>query len=359
VRRASLALCVVLVAAGAGAWRSVEPPLELSFPRDHGAHPDYRTEWWYATGIVRGGDGRTFGYQLTFFRQGVDPSPPRPGDSDLRARQIKAAHLAVADVSDRRFRYGQRLRRTAGGLAGFATGDLDLWVDDWTMRRATDGSLTLAATDRDSGIAVDLRLAPRTPLVPQGEGGVSRKGPEPGNASAYVSWTRLETRGTVRLDGSAWEVTGTSWFDHEWGSTELGAEVVGWDWVGLRLEDGRDLMLYRLRRADGSASPFSAGTLVGRDGATTHLAADAFSWEALSTWTSPHTKASYPARVRVRVPSAGLDLRLSPLLADAEVDARPSTGTVYWEGPVRVSGSTAGEGYMELTGYASSLGGRL
>lgn len=359
--RSSAALLALLLAAMAVAepWRTVTTPLSLAFPADHGAHPEHRTEWWYVTGLLAGPDGRRFGYQLTFFRQGLEPGPPPPGASELAPRQALAAHLAVADLAAGRLHHAQRLRRAAAGLAGFAVGDLHVWLEEWQMRRNEGDALTLQAGDRAAGVALALRLEPTRPLVRHGEGGVSRKGPEPGNASAYLTWTRLATAGTLAVGGRSFSVTGTSWLDHEWGSTQLGADVVGWDWLGVRLEGGRDLMVYRLRRSDGSASPHSAGTLVHPDGSTLPLGADDLQLDPLSRWRSPRTGAAYPSRLRLRIPRAGLDVTVTPLLVDAEIDARPSTGVIYWEGPVALSGTASGEGYMELTGYASSLAGRF
>jgi predicted secreted hydrolase len=188
---------------------------------------------------------------------------------------------------------------------------------------------------------------------------VSQKGPGRGNASAYASWTRLATSGTLEVDGRTRRVRGEAWFDHEWGSTQLGADVAGWDWFGLRFDDGRELMLYQLRRKDGSLLAESSATLVLADGTTRHVARTEFELTALETWTSPKTQAAYASRWKLTLPSAGLTVEIRPLLADCEVDARGSTGNVYWEGPVAVSGSVTGAGYGELTGYASALGGKL
>ena len=355
------AACAVLLAISAVAadWARIVPPLALTFPADHGAHPAFRTEWWYTTGLLADDGGHRFGFELTFFRQGIDPASPAPGSSRLRARQVLAAHLAVVDVSHRRTRFAERVARAAGGLAAAAEGDLDVFVDTWEMRRLPTGVLVLEAADRDSGIAVSLELEPEKPLVLEGDGAVSRKGPEPGNASAYVSFTRLAARGRLTLDGRERFVRGEAWFDHEWGTTELAGGTVGWDWLGLRLEDGRELMAYRLRRADGSAAPESAGTIVGRDGTPRHLAANELTVEPISWWRSPRTGARYPARFRVVVPAAGLALETRAVLPDAELDARASTNTVYWEGPVDVTGTVGGEGYAELTGYWQPLSGVL
>jgi predicted secreted hydrolase len=348
---AALAL-MVTAPATAAEWARITAPPTLAFPRDHGSHPAFRSEWWYVTGTLAGADGRRYGFQLTFFRQGLDPSPPTAGLSALRARQVLAAHLAVAEIGSGTMRFAERVRRIAAGMAGSSENDLDVFLDDWEMRRLPNGAIALVAGDRESGHALTLELQPAKPLVLQGEGGVSRKGPEPGNASIYVSLTRLAARGRLTVGGRERSVQGEAWFDHEWGTSELGAGVVGWDWLGLRLADGRELMLYRLRAADGSAARLSAGTLVERDGTARRLAVDDFTLEPLSWWSSPRTAARYPARVHVRVPGAGLDLEVRPEIPDAELDARASTGTVYWEGPVAVTGTVAGEGYFELTGYA-------
>lgn len=355
-----LALLLLAAIPGPAAdWSTITGPPDLAFPRDHGAHPEYRTEWWYLTGIVSDAEGREYGFQLTFFRQGLDPRPPAPGDSPLRARQAVAGHLAVAEITAGRFRHAERLRRADDELAGFATDDLDVRLDTWRLRRGAEDVLEARGDDRVAGIALELRLEPLKPLVRQGVDGYSRKGPEPGNASAYLSWTRLAVRGTLELDGEARAVTGEGWFDHEWGTSQLGAGVVGWDWFSLRLADGRELMVYRLRRADGTPDPFSSGTLVGPDGDVRRLDAGDVRLEVTDHWTSPATGAVYPAGWRLAVPSADLALEVRPRLADAELDGRTSTGVVYWEGPVAVAGTADGEGYVELTGYAGSLAGRF
>jgi predicted secreted hydrolase len=351
-----LALAVAVPAALTG-WARITAPLRLSFPADHGSHPAFRTEWWYTTGLLTDEEGQRFGFQLTFFRQGLDPSPPAAGSSTLRARQVLAAHLAVAEIGAGRVRFAERVGRIAGGLAGASRNDLDLFLDDWEMRRLADGAIVLAADDRERSMAVGLRLAPEKPLVLQGDGGISRKGPEPDNASAYVSYTRLAGRGRLRLDGRDHAVHGQVWYDHEWGTNQLGPGVIGWDWLGLRLGDGRELMVYRFRRNDGSEAAQSAGTVVDRDGTPHHLRANDFTLEPLAWWRGAHSGARYPTRFRVRVASAGLDLEVRALVADAELDARASTGTVYWEGPVAVSGTVTGEGYAELTGYAGAMSG--
>lgn len=360
---AALAACLLAAPAAAPApaadWAAADGTRAWAFPRDHGAHPEYRTEWWYFTGIVAAADGRRFGYQLTFFRQGVAPVAADPA-SPWSVRDVYLAHFTLTDVAGRRFVVGERVSRAGPGLAGAGVGDLRAWVLDWSAA-AEGGSFALRAHEGD--VAIDLALRPRRPPVLHGAGGLSRKGPLPGQASWYASVTDLETTGTVRpAAGAEVAVRGATWFDHEFGSGQLAADLAGWDWFGLRLSDGRALMLYRLRRPDGSAAPASAGTLVGVDGAARHLGRDDVAIEPLAAWESPHSGARYPSRWRVRVPSAGLALELAPLLADQELRTPRSTGVTYWEGAVSGSGTAAGapvtaEGYVELTGYAGGLGG--
>jgi predicted secreted hydrolase len=340
-------------------WLRITAPPPLSFPRDHGAHPEVQTEWWYLTANLVDDEGRRYGVQVTFFRYGIDPSKARPGQAPLRARHALAAHVAVAEVDAGRFRRAERVWRANGGFAGFNTDDVGVWLGDWTLERRDGDGLGARASDRATGVVIDLHYRPTKPLVRHGVDGYSRKGADPGNASAYVSWTRLHVSGTLTLDGRELQVAGGGWFDHEWGSSQLGEGVVGWDWFSLRLADGSELMVYQLRRHDGSADPFSSGTLVHPDGSTRRLAVDEVELEPTGSWTSPDSGGEYPSGWRVRLPSDDLDLEVEPLLRAAELDGRGSTGVVYWEGPVRVSGSHSGEGYAELTGYAGSMAGRF
>jgi predicted secreted hydrolase len=330
---------------------------ELVLPRDHGAHPEYRTEWWYATGLVSDDDRNRYGFQITIFRQGLDPRTPASDASTLRTRQILAAHLAIVDIGQQRFRHAERLRRADGRLAGFSSKRLELWLDDWSIEQGADGSIRIRSRDSERGIGLNVVLQATRELVAHGDGGYSRKGDDPGNASAYLSWTRMAVAGELEVAARPRVVTGTAWFDHEWGSSQLGAGVVGWDWFSLRLEDGRDLMIYRLRRDDGTADPFSSGTLVTADGEVLRLAANDVFMEATDVWTSPHSGGRYPSGWRLQLRRLGIDLEVRPLFEASEVDGSRSTGVIYWEGPVEVGGSADGEGYVELTGYAGTLEG--
>ncbi len=355
------ALLALALLAPAQEWRRVEPGLELAFPRDHGAHLEYRTEWWYLTGELVSEGGERFGYQDTVFRSalGERPRPAVPGESPLRARHVLAGHPAVTDVAGGRTLLAERLRRAAAPLARASTEDLDLDLEDWSLRRAAGARLVLAARDPARAIGLELELIPQKPLVLHGERGVSAKGGEQGNASAYVSWTRLAASGRLLLGGAERAVQGSAWFDHEFGSSVLEQGTRGWDWFGLQLDDGRELMLFVLRGADGTAAPASAGTLVAADGTARALSAPDFTVTAQATWTSPRTGARYPARWTLELPAEALRLELVPLVPDAELVTSASTRVTYWEGPVAVRGSAAGRGYAELTGYAGALGGRF
>jgi predicted secreted hydrolase len=358
---AGIAAGFLLAAAGARAtqeWAVAEGSRSWSFPRDHGSHPAFRTEWWYFTGILDAGDGRRFGYQLTFFRQGLVPAADDPA-SPWSVRDVYLAHFALTDLRAGGFRFAERVSRAGPGLAGAAEGGLRVWALDWSA--AADGE-TIALEAREGDADLRLTLRPRRPPVLHGAGGLSRKGPARGQASWYASVTDLATAGRLRLGGREVGVRGASWFDHEFGSGQLADDLAGWDWFGLRLSDGRALMLYRLRGRDGTAAPASSGTLVAADGTARHLAREEVSIEALGTWVSPRSGGRYPARWRVRVPAAGVDVELAALVADQELRTARSTGVTYWEGAVAGGGSAAGsaltvEGYAELTGYAGGLGG--
>ena len=324
----------------------------FTFPRDHGPHPGYRHEWWYLTGHLADADGRRYGFQWTLFRFGLTadlPDVPRP--SAWRSDAIYMAHFAVTDVADGRFHAAERFARPALGLAGARAVPFAAWLGPWRLSAATGAAFPWRLEAADDGVALDVRLVPTKPVIAQGDDGTSRKGPGPGNASRYYTLPRLSVEGALHLAGERRAVTGSAWLDREWGSSALGPGVVGWDWFGLQLDDGRDLMLYRLRRADGTTDPFSGGSLVGHAGRKAPLAAADFSIEVRERWRAPDGVA-YPSRWRVRVPAHGLDLDVRPVLAAQEL----RLAVRYWEGAVEVGGSVGGRGYAELTGYAESGG---
>lgn len=325
-----------------------QAPRPFSFPEDHGPHPDYRTEWWYYTGNLKTTAGRHLGFQLTFFRVALTPAR-EPRASEWATRQLYFAHFAVTDTDGRRFHAARRISRGALGLAGAEAAPFRVWVERWSAEGA-GASPRLRASDGD--VALDLELSATKPVVLQGDRGLSRKGVEPGNASFYYSFTRMPAAGTVRLAGETLTVTGEAWMDREWSTSGLGPEVQGWDWFAIQLNDGRELMMYLLRRRDGGVDPLSAGSLVAADGSVRRLGATDVQIETLASWTSPKTRVRYPSRWQLSMPAAELRLTIEPRLPDQELDVGPR----YWEGAVSVAGSAgggpiAGQGYVELVGY--------
>lgn len=340
-----------------GFARADGPPA-FEFPRDHGPHPDFQTEWWYYTGNLEGADGRRFGYQLTFFRRAVRPAAERVArESDWSAEQIYLAHFAFTDVSGEKFQAFERFERGAAGLAGAEADPLyHVWLHDWQVEQTGEDTFRLVA--QDGAVGLDLTLTDRKGIILQGDRGYSRKGAEPGNASLYYSQTRLESTGTVTVEGESIPVTGLSWLDREISTSALSEGQVGWDWFSIQLDDGSELMLYTIRNKDGSAGEYSQGTFVAPDGTTTPLKREDFTISPEATWRSPHSKGVYPSQWRVQVPGQNIDLRVEPLLADQELQV----SVVYWEGAVRITGTrggaqVSGYGYTELTGYAQSLEG--
>lgn len=364
--RAAAAALFVLAAAGAAAvparvsWRPADGPRTWKFPQDHGAHPAYKTEWWYFTGNLAGPAGEKYGYELTFFRNGVRTAPSTPANP-WSVRDLYLAHFTLTDVAGGAFRAEDVLSRSGPGLAGAREGNLDVWIGGWSALMK-DGAISLRA--RRNGLELELELTPRKPVVLHGGGGLSRKGPAAGQASYYSSLTDLETRGSIGFGGGAGRriVRGRSWFDHEFGSGLLAEDQVGWDWFGLHLSDGRDLMIYLLRRADGAVEGASAGTLVAADGKSRALNLADLSVETLARWASPKSGGSYPARWRIRILSEKIDLVVAPLLAGQELMPASLPKLIYWEGAVSGTGFSGVrpldcEGYAELTGYAGSLRG--
>lgn len=356
-------LPVVAAGAGEGGYRSVTGPCGFVFPRDHGAHSEYRTEWWYYTGHLASAEGRRFGFQLTFFRYRLAPPADRadwPAEpSAWRTDQVFLAHAALTDVAGERHFKAERMARGAVDLAGAALseGIVTVHLGGWSARIAPAGH-RLAAADEDFALRLD--LAPAKAPTAHGEDGYSRKGSGPGRASCYYSFTRLEARGQVTADGRTHTVTGLAWMDHEYSTAPLEPGLVGWDWFSLQLDDGADLMLFGLRQADGGWHPASGGTLVAADGAARRLPRDALRIDVTRRWKSPHSGGDYPAGWHLRVPEAGLDLAIRPVLADQEMRTGTTTGVTYWEGLVDFSGTrdgrpVAGHGYVELTGYAGAF----
>jgi len=329
-------------------------PRPFVFPDDHGPHPDFRTEWWYITGNLADSQGRRFGYQFTLFRIALSPALPA-ADSAWRTHQIVMGHFAVTDVAANRHHGFERFSRAAVGLAGAQASPFRVWLEDWSLTGTAQEAFPMRVQARENGVAIELTLATTKPPVWQGESGLSQKSAEPGNASYYYSYTRLPTRGVVTVGNERFEVTGASWLDREWSTSALGPGQSGWDWFALQLDDGRELMMYRLRRKDGGVDPYNRGVLVSSDGDARRLRSEDMEFEILATWTSPHTGDSYPARWRLRLPAEDMELTVTPRLANQEMRVQVR----YWEGAVAVAGRSGGEevsgqGYLEMTRYESS-----
>ncbi len=343
-------------------------PKDLVFPADHGPHLDYQTEWWYYTGNLVAPGGQRFGYQLTFFRRALVPPPLRSErESQWAADQVYMAHFALTDVEDRSYHAFERFSRGAAGLAGAQATPYRVWLDDWQVEEVEPGVTRLRAqigpadaAESQGTLSLDLLLKDRKGPILQGDRGFSPKGPQPGNASYYYSLTRMETRGTVHIGEVRYQVSGLSWMDHEWSTSGLAADQIGWDWFSIQLDDGSELMVFQLRKEDGSIDLYSSGTFVAPDGNTRHLGHEDFEIRVEDSWRSPNSGATYPAGWTLVVPKLDLTLSIDPYLSDQEL----IVSYAYWEGAVEVEGERAGQavsgsGYVELTGYAGSMQGQL
>ena len=339
-------LCAAAVAQD---YAQVDPGVELQFPRDHGSHLQFRTEWWYLTGWVKDARGAHFGIQITFFR-----NRPRVAEANLSKfapRQLLFAHAALADAKNGKLLHDQRAARAGFDLAEAKEGRTDVWIDDWSLKQVGE-AYRAKISAREFEYALEFK--PTQPMLLQGERGLSRKGPQPEQASYYYSQPHLEVSGSISIRGEKLAVSGQAWLDHEWSSSYLAKEAVGWDWIGINLAAGGALMAFRMRDQSGGA--FWAGGAWRRpDGSVRMLARDEIHFEPLRRWRSPRTGAEYPVAMRVR--AGELDLELEPLMDDQELDSRASTGTIYWEGAVRALslGKVQGLGYLELTGYWKPL----
>lgn len=392
--RATLDLAEAMGGADTVGYARALEPRPFEFPRDHGPHPDFRTEWWYVTANLEAEDGRRFGTQFTLFRSALAPEPATsegagdgaaPRSSDWATRQVHMGHFALTDVGEDRFHEAERFTRVANGLAGGTVDPLRIWMDGWSFSGGEEASSVDPAAGavfpfrvqaREGGVAVDLTLAPAKPHVLQGDRGLSQKGAEPGNASFYYSFTRLEAAGTVEVDGEAYSVDGLAWLDREWSTSALSAGQEGWDWFALQLSDGRDLMVYRLRGPGDTTDPMSEGVVVAPDGSARRLTRDDFEIVVTDRWTSPLDGAVYPSGWEVSIPSEDLRLRVEPVRRDQELNVTVR----YWEGAVDVTelaggaggvvdgpspasdgadGPLTGWGYVELTGYSTPVSGRI
>ncbi|MFD2367321.1 lipocalin-like domain-containing protein [Pseudoduganella sp. GCM10020061] len=332
--------------AAAPAFAPVTPGQPLAFPRDYGAHPAFKTEWWYVTGWLKTTSGKPLGFQVTFFRSATGLARHNP--SRFAARQLVIGHAALSDPATGRLLHDQRSAREGFGLAQARVGDTDIRLDGWTMQRGADGAYRVRLRAREFNL--DLRLTPTQPVLVQGEGGFSRKGPNPAQASYYYSEPHLAVSGST----SRGAVSGTAWLDHEWSSEALDPDAAGWDWVGLNLDDGSALMAFQIRSKQGGKL-WAHATLRDAAGRVSRFAPGEVVFTPRAHWRSPRTNAEYPVATELRTGSATWQIK--PLQDDQELDSRRSTGAVYWEGAVTVEreGRRAGQGYLEMTGYVDPI----
>ncbi len=351
-------------------------PREFVFPDDHGAHPGFKTEWWYYTGNLFTEEGRQFGYQFTIFRNQLSPSGEdfvrinqkesaqmnlelnSANDSEWSTNQLYLAHFAISDVSKRDHVFNERYSRGTAGLAGASVDPYRIWLEDWEITRVTD----LKATDErfpvrikaemSDGTALEIVLNPQKPLVLQGEEGYDKKGGEDGNASYYISFTRMQTEGLLKKDGESLAVSGLSWMDHEWSTSALDSGQTGWDWFSIQLSNGYELMYYQIRNADPELAPQTTGSLIAPNGQKRDLGQGEVQLEVLEYWTSPYTGARYPLQWTLGIPSEELKIDVATLFDDQEM----TVSVQYYEGALHVSGkfrdeAIDGNGYIEMTGY--------
>ena len=344
-------------------YRLALPGYHYQFPRDHFNHPEFQTEWWYYTGNLRSADGRRFGFELTFFRQGVGreshSARPAAASAVWDVRDVWMAHLALSDIVGHQFLHTERLNRAGAGTAGANQAQARVWNGNWQVRWRSDAATQQlqAVADRFS---LELSLKSAEPPVINGVNGVSQKSAGAGHASHYISLMRLITSGTIVIDGKPFVVEGTSWMDHEFFTHQLEPNQIGWDWFSLQLDDGSEIMLFRLRRKDGAPDPYSAGTYQDPQGRTVHLAVNDFSVSPGKTWTSPDNGAHYPIEWTVRIPSLGIEAAVTTKLPQQELTGRIPGSPAYWEGAIDITGTKKnqrmqGVGYLEMTGYAEPV----
>lgn len=335
------------------------PGYRYEFPRDYFNHPDFQTEWWYYTGNLQTADGRKFGFELTFFRQGVSRDPAESSTWDIR--DVYLAHFALSDLDGKNFFHTERTNRAGPGIAGADASLGKVWNGNWSVVWS-GGTENLTALAGDSALA--LALHPEKAPVIHGQNGVSQKSSGQGRASHYFSETRLRASGSLSIDSKKYEVTGLAWMDHEFFTEQLAPQQAGWDWLSIQLNDNTELMLFHIRRKDGSIDPYSAGTFVDQLGHARHLTSADFQLApAGELWNSPQTHVAYPIRWNIRVPSLGIVLSASTPLPSQELVSNSRVAPSYWEGAILLSGTRnavplGGSGYLEMTGYDHPVGAR-
>ena len=339
-----------------GFARAIDP-WDWQFPRDHGAHPAFQTEWWYYTGNLASDEGRRFGFQFTIFRRAISPTDTASA-SEFRSNDIYMAHFTISDIARETFYHDLRFSRGGAGLAGATTEPTyRVWLEDWQVKAANDEATRQRISATSGDFAIDLQLEQVKPPALQGDKGLSPKSAEIGNASYYYSLSRLVTQGIITIGADSFEVRGNTWMDHEFSTSALGDNTQGWDWFGLIFDNNTELMIGQIRQSDGSVEPAFGGLLVYPDGSARYLSANDFTITVTASWHSPHTAADYPSGWDIVIPGAdGFQFTVTPLQADQELHG---SGIEYWEGAVRISGDVQGYGYAELTGYAGSMQNRF
>jgi predicted secreted hydrolase len=333
-------------------YRKALPGYRYEFPRDHFNHPDFQTEWWYYTGNLRSAEGHTFGFELTFFRQAVSRDPAKTTAWDVK--DLYFAHFALSDLDGGKFYHAERTNRSGPGMAGASEAGGRIWNGNWQIQWEGSDQKLQAIDER---FQLHLRLHSEKPPVIHGENGVSQKAKSPGRASHYISLTRLTTSGTIELGGKKFDVSGTSWMDHEFFTNQLSSDQTGWDWLSLQFADDTEVMLFNIHRKDGSIDPYSAGTYVDAQGRTTHLRAGDFVLRPIGErWKSPVTGALYPVRWKIAIPKLGIELEAKTPLESQELTGKTKLAPNYWEGAMELYGkrnlqTIRGVGYLEMTGY--------
>ncbi len=344
------------------------PGRTFSFPQDHFSHPEFRTEWWYYSGHLYSQEKKSFGYQLTFFRTGL-ARDTKDHKSKWTIQDLYFAHLAVTDESRDKFEYLEKISRGSLGEAGaypYKKGEktFRIWVENWFVEGKGPSMQQHFLKGGDRNLGIELTLTPEKNPVIHGQNGISQKAEGEGYASHYYSIPRSKTEGKIFLQNKEIPVQGISWMDHEFGSSQLREYQVGWDWFSIQLDSRTELMFYQIRHKDGKIDPYSSGTLIFADGTYQRLSKKDFQVEVLDHWKSSKTGATYPSKWRITVLARQFELTLSPTVKDQELITKESTRVIYWEGSVKVDGKYQGNpikgvGYVELTGYAGPLSGKI
>jgi predicted secreted hydrolase len=350
----ALFLILLMMPSMLAEYRLALPGYRYQFPQDHFSHPEFQTEWWYWTGNLFDEQGRRFGFELTFFRHNVRPIVPT-GVWDID--HLYLAHLALTDVQGKKFFHTERVNRQGPGLAGISAEKRLMWNGNWRVQWS-DAAQTLSAIAPELQLSLDLK--PAKGPVSHGVDGVSQKAPGKGKASHYISFSRLMADGSIRWQGQTFRVKGTAWMDHEFFTNQLSDQQAGWDWFAIQLNNGEELMLYRLRKKDSSGDISSSGTFIDRQGVARHLSSSEFSLKPGACWQSSQSKGCYPLRWQIDVPSLALKLEASPALESQELASKKGTSPTYWEGAMDYRGSREGKslsgvGYLEMTGYAQAF----